>query len=264
MLERRACRAVGQARSAQRYRLADRDPDRELRAWLREFSAKRPRWGYRRAHVEAARAGHACNIKKNRCLWHEEGLCVPPKRRKRRRLGETSIPAQRRTATGPDHVWALDFQFDKTVNGRAIKLLNIIDEYARESLAIVVDHFIDADNTVTALEKTVIDRGRAPEFIRCDNGPELTAHALTDCRTTSRAGTHYIDQESPWQNAWIESFNARLRDEYLAVEEFASLLEALIVIADWRRDYNDYRPHSALGRLTPTEFAARQPQPTRS
>ena len=110
MSEWRACRAVGQARSSQRYRPVDADPDWELRAWLREFSGKRPRWGYRRAHVEAARAGHACNIKKIHRLWREEGLRVPPKRRKRRRLGETSIPAQRRTATGPDHVWALDFQ----------------------------------------------------------------------------------------------------------------------------------------------------------
>ena len=127
-------------------------------------------------------------------------------------------------------------RFDKTVNGRAIKLLNIIDEYTRESLAIVVDHSIDADDTVTTLEKTVIGRGRAPELIRSDKGPELTAHMLTDWRTTSGAGTHYIDPGSPWQNAWIESFNARLRDECLAVEGFTSLLEAQIVIADWRRD----------------------------
>ena len=177
----------------------------------------------------------------------EEGPRVPPRRRKRRRSGATSIPAERRT-----------------VNGRAIKLLNIIDEYTRESLTIVVDHSIDADDTVAALERTVIDRCRAPEFIRCDNGPELAAHALTDWCTTSHAGTHYIDLGSPWQNAWIESFNARLRDECLAVEEFTSLLEAQIVVANWRRDYSDYRPRSALGMLTPTEFAARQPQPTLS
>jgi putative transposase len=117
---------------------------------------------------------------------------------------------------------------------------------------------------VTALEKTVIDRGRAPEFIRCDNGPELTAHALVDWCKTAGAGTHYINPGSSWQNAWIESFNSKLRDECLAVEEFNSLLEAHIVIADWRYDYNDYRPHSALGMLTPTEFAAREPQPTLS
>ncbi len=253
---------MGQARSSQRYQPADADPDGELRAWLREFSAKRPRWDYRRAHVETAKAGHVCNIKRIHRLWREEGLSVPPKRRKRRRLGETSIPAERRTALLPDHVWALDFQFDKTVNGRAIKLLNIIDEYTRESLAIVVDHSIDAD--ATALEKTLIDRGRAPEFIRCDNGPELTAHALVDWCKTAGVGTHYIGPGSPWQNAWIESSNSKLRDEYLAVEEYSSLLEAQIVIADWRRDYNEYRPHSALRMLTPTEFAARQPQPALS
>ncbi len=116
-----------------------------------------------------------------------------PKRRKRRRLGETSIPAERRTAQLPDHVWALDFQFDTTLNGRTTKLLNIIDELTHKSLAIIVDHSIDADATMTALEKTVIDRGRAPEFIRCDNGPELTAHALVDwCKTPARAHTTSI------------------------------------------------------------------------
>jgi transposase InsO family protein len=119
----------------------------------------------------------------------------------------------------PDHAWALDFQFNKTV----------------------------------------MDRGRAPEFIRCDNQQGLTAHALVDWCKTAGAGTHYIDPGSPWQNAWIESFNSKLRDECPAVEEFNSLLEAQIVIADWRHDYNDYRPHSALGMLTPTEFAARHP-----
>ena len=111
---------------------------------------------------------------------------------------------------------------------------------------------------------TVIDRGRAPEFIRCDTGPELTAHALTDWCTTLGARTHYIDPGLPLQNAWIESFNARVHDECLAIEEFTSLLEAEIVIADWRRDYNDYRPDSALGMLTPTELAARPPQPALS
>jgi putative transposase len=262
--ERRACRAVGQARSSQRYQPADPDPDSELRAWLREFSAKRPRWGYRRAHVEAAKAGHACNIKKIHRLWREEGLRVPQKRRKRRRLGETSIPAERRTATAPDQVWALDFQFDVTAAGRTIKLPGIIDEFTRESLAIVVDRSIDADATVTTLEKAVIDRGRAPEFIRCENGPELTAHALVDWCTTAGTGTHYIDPGSPGQNAWTRSFNSKLRDECLAVEQFHSLLKAQIVIAEWRRDYNDIRPRSALGMLTPTEFAARQPQPTLS
>ncbi len=209
----------GQARSSQRYQPADADPDGELRAWLREFSAKRPRWRYRRAHVEAAKAGHVCNIKRIHRLWREEGLRVPPKRRKRRLLGETSIPAERRTALLPDHAWALDFQFDKTVNGRTIKLRGIIDECAMGSLAIVVDRSIDADATVTTLEKAVIDHGRAPEFIRCDNGPDLTAHALVDWCKTSGAGTHYIDPGSPWRNAWIESFTSKLRDECLVIEE---------------------------------------------
>lgn len=264
MSQRRACRAIGQVRSTQRYQPADVDPDAELRAWLRAFSAARPRWGYRRAHVEAAKAGHVCNIKKIHRLWREEGLRVPQKRRKRRRTGESSIPPERRTAERINHVWALDFQFDITANGRTIKLLNIVDEYTREALAIVVDRSIDADETVTALEKIVIDRGVAPTFIRCDNGPELTAHALADWCRTSGAGTHFIDPGAPWQNPWVESFNSRLRDECLAVEQFDSLLEAQTVVEDFRLDYNYRRPHSSLGMLTPTEFAALQPQPTLS
>lgn len=264
MSQRRACRAIGQPRSSQRYTPVETDPDAQLRAWLRQFSKDRPRWGYRRAHTEAVKAGYRCNIKKIHRLWREEGLRVPQKRRKRRRTGATSIPADRRQAERMNHVWAADFQFDVTATGDRIKLLNIVDEYTREALAIVVDRSITADDTVTALEKLVIDRGVAPTFVRCDNGPELTAHALADWCVTSGAGTHFIDPGSPWQNPYVESFNARLRDECLAVEVFNNLFEAQIVIEDWRRDYNDYRPHSALGMLTPTEFAARQPQPALS
>ena len=119
----------------------------------------------------------------------------------------------------------------------------------------LVSHSIDADATVDVLDKITAIRGAHPKFIRCDNGPELTAHALRDwCRFTG-AGTSYIDPGSPWQNPWVESYGSRMREELLAIEQFDTLLEAQVLIADWRSQYNDYRPHSALGMLTPTQYA---------
>jgi putative transposase len=265
--QRRACQIVGQHRSTQRHSPAEPDPDRDLRAELRVFAREHPRWGYRRAHAVLIREGHACNRKKIQRLWREEGLRVPVKRRKRQRLGISTTPADRLRAERPDHVWALDYQFDVTSTGRTIKILHVVDEYTRESLADVVAYNIDADATVNALDKIVSARKTTPAFIRCDNGPELTANALRDWCRFSHAGASYIEPGSPWQNPWVESYGSRMRDELLAIEQFDSLLEAQVLIADWRDEYNDYRPHSALGMLTPTAFADRwrtkhQPQPT--
>jgi len=138
------------------------------------------------------------------------------------------------------------------------------DEHTRESLADVVAYNLDADATVDVLDKIAADRGRHPGFIRCDNGPELTAHALKDwCRFNS-AGTAYIDPGSPWQNPWVESYGSRMRDELLALEVFDTLLQAQVLVTDWRDEYNQYRPHSALGMLTPHQYHDRwrtnQPQ----
>jgi putative transposase len=152
-------------------------------------------------------------------------------------------------------VWALDYQFDQTTDGRILKLLNGVDEHTREALTITVDRRIDADATVAVLDRLVTERGTTPRCIRCDNGPELTANALRDwCRLTG-AGTSYIEPGSPWQNPYVESFGGRLRDELLAVEAFNSLLEAQVLVEDWRIEYNTLRPHSALGYLTPTDYA---------
>lgn len=253
--QRRACRIVGQHRSTQRHTSKDPDPDRELRSWLGDFSQKHQRWGYRRAHAVLVREGHRVNRKKIQRLWREEGLRVPQKRRKRQRLGDSTTPADRLVAEHPDHVWALDYQFDVTASGRTIKILHVVDEHTRESLADLVAYSIDADATVGVLDKVVGHRGRPPEFIRCDNGPELTANALRDwCRFTG-AGTSYIDPGAPWQNPWVESYGSRMRDELLAIETFDTLLEAQVLVADWRKEYNNYRPHSALGMLTPSEYA---------
>ena len=215
------------------------------------FAKAHPRWGYRRAHAVLRRDGHVVNRKKIQRLWREEGLRVPPKRRKRQRLGDSMTPADRLHAQRPDHVWALDYQFDVTATGRVIKIPHVVDEFTPESLADVVDHSIDADATVAWLAKIVGDRGRHPDFVRCDNGPELTANALRDWCRFGGAGASYIEPGSPWQNPWVESYGSRMRDELLAIQQFDTLLEAQVLVADWRTEYNTYRPHSALGMLTP-------------
>jgi putative transposase len=253
--ERRACRYVGQHRSTQRREPCVADDDGALRAELRKISRERPRWGYRRAHATLRGEGWAVNRKRVQRLWREEGLRVPVRRRKRQRLGNSTVPAARLAAERPDHVWAIDFQFDQTADGRVLKLLHVIDEFTREALAVECRRRIDADATVSVLDRVVAARGHTPEFIRCDNGPELTANALRDWCRFSRAGSAYIEPGSPWQNAYVESFGSRIRDELLAVELFSCLAEAQVVVEDWRQDYNEHRPHSALGMQPPIRFA---------
>lgn len=252
--QRRACTVVGQHRSTQRL-----DPptpagdDAELRAWLRKFSTDRPRWGWRRAANALRREGWKINNKRVQRVWREEGLRVPYRKRKGRHRGiGTAVGAM--CPIVPNALWAMDFQFDVTVDGRTLKLLNIVDEYTRECPAIVVDRSIDADKVVATLDWLKLTRG-APAFVRFDNGPEFIAAAVADWCRFNGVDTIFIDPGSPWQNAWIESFNGRLRDELLNGWTFDSLLEAQVLIEDWRIDYNTNRPHSAHGGLTPTEFA---------
>ncbi len=252
--ERWACRVVGQHRSTQRREPVRAEDDAGLRRELRVFSVKRPRWGYRRAHHHLRQEGWEVNRKRVQRLWREEGLRVPQRKRKRRRLGESTVPAQRLRAERPNQVWAFDFQFDQTADGRVIKLLNVVDEFTREALEMLVERSIDADRAVDVLQRLAAERG-APEHLRCDNGPEMTGHALRDWCVISKAGTAFIEPGSPWQNPFVESFHSRVRDELLDVEEFSCLAEARVVIGDWQ-DYNWLRPHSSLGMLAPTVFAA--------
>jgi putative transposase len=253
--ERRACEIVGQHRSTQRREPCVAADDAALRARLRRFSKDRPRWGYRRAHQQLREEGWAVNRKRVQRLWREEGLRVPARRRKRQRLGDSTVPAVRLRAQRPDHVWALDFQFDQTADGRILKLLHVVDEFTREALEIRCERRIDSDHTVRRLERIVEQTGRAPQFIRCDNGPELTANALRDWCRFSNTGSVFIEPGSPWQNPYVESFGSRIRDELLAVEQFSCLAEAKVMVEDWRQDYNNHRPHSALAMMAPATFA---------
>jgi len=252
--QRRACRVVGQHRSVQRHQPKP-PPDDEavIREWLRAFARRRPRWGWRRAHTGLRNAGYTVNKKRVHRLWRDEGLQVPTKRRKKRLVGIGANVGQMSPIV-PNALWALDFQFDHTIDGRQVKMLNVIDEFTRECLAIVVDHSIGADRVVATLARIAAERGQHPAFVRFDNGPEFVARAVADWCHEHHVGAVFIDPGSPWQNAWIESFNGRLRDELLNGWQFDSLLEAQVLIEDWRIDYNHNRPHSALKQSTPDQY----------
>ena len=253
--ERRACRYVGQHRSTQRHEpTAAVGDDQALRAELRQISERKPRWGYRRAHARLREQGWQVNRKRVQRLWREEGLRVPARARKRRRVGDAAGENTRLRAQRPNEVWALDYMADQTADGRMLRLLNIVDEFTREALTMRVARSITADETVAALDALAARRG-APAHIRCDNGPELTAHALRDWCRFATVATSYIEPGSPWQNPFVESFNARVRDELLNVEEFSCLAEAQVLAADWQRDYDAEHPHSALGMTSPSRFA---------
>ena len=229
--------------------------DAALRVQLRAFSRRRPRWGYRRAHQDLLEQGWTINRKRTQRLWREEGLRVPAKRRKRQRRGDSTVPGDRLRAERPDHVWAFDFQWDVTEGGRAVKLLYVVDEFTREALAMEAERRIDGDKVVEVLDRIIAEQSRRPQLVRCDNGPEMTSHALRDWCRFSRTGAAFIEPGSPWENPFVESFNSRVRDELLAVEIFSCLAEAKVMVEDYRQDYNRHRPHRAHGLMTPAAFA---------
>ena len=248
--ERRACRFAGQHRSTQRHRPQVAEDDQGLRRALRKLSEERPRWGYRRAHGHLLTEGWSLNRKRVQRIWCEEGLRVPAKAKKRRRLGESTAAADRLKAEHPNHVWALDYQHDATEDGRELKFLNVVDEFTREALAIEVDRSINAEETVAVLRRLAAERG-APANIRSGRRGVLREW----CRL-AKTDTAHIEPGSPWQNAYVESFNSRLRDELLNTEVFTCLEEAKVLAEDWRTDYNANHPHSALGMMSPERFAA--------
>jgi putative transposase len=253
--ERRACRLVGQHRSTQRLPAPVRRPaEEQLRRRLREIARQHTRWGYRRAAVQLRREGFEVNHKRVQRLWRQEGLRVPQKARKRRRGHSSEQGGARRRAARPREVWALDFQFDATNDGRQLKCLNVVDEFTRQALASEVSRSCDADGVLRVLDRLAAAHG-APRFLRMDNGPEMIAHALKDWCRLARTGSLYIEPGSPWENPYVESFHSRMRDEHWNLEEFCTLAEARILTEQWRIEYNTIRPHSALAGLPPDEFA---------
>jgi putative transposase len=251
--QRRACRVVGQHRSTQRKpRRSPSTEEQRLAARLRKIAGEHPRWGWKTAHQILLREGWTINRKRTRRIWRQEGLRRPVRTRKRRRIGPGQ--KQRLRATHAGHVWAIDFMFDETSDCRRLKLCNIVDEYTRETLAIRVDRTCTAEDLIAVIGDLALTRG-APEYLRADNGPEMIAWALRDYCRLAGTNTAYIEPGSPWENPFVESFNGRIQDELLNIEEFGSLTEAKLVIEDWRIEYNTYRPHSALDGLTPAEYA---------
>ena len=191
------------------------------------------------------------NRKKIQPLWREEGLKVPYKSKKKRRRGKGEIKLK---AMQANHVWAPDFQTDETSDGGQLRFFNVVDEYTKVNLLQYVDRSITAVKVVASLDQIIAQRGE-PQFVRLDNGPAFTADAIAKWCADKTTKTNFIEPGSPWQNAYIESFNGRFRDEVLNVELFDSLLEARVVTQDWRSVYNTIRPHGSLGGLTPAEFA---------
>ncbi len=257
MSKRLACKAVGLARSTYaRIPIAQTpdDPDADLRATLRDYAREHPLHGFRRAwaHLRHDQA-MVVNKKKIHRLWAEEGLQVRIYH-PRKRAGTSSVPQVE--ADAPKVVWALDFQFDSTIDGKAIKIASMIDEHTRISVLNIVDRSITAERLTVELDKTFAVWGGPPQVLRLDNGPEFISHALQQfCGT--KIGISYIPPGTPWNNGHIESFNNRLRKECLNRNHWTSLLEARVVIDDFKDDHNHRHRHSSLGYLTPAEYAAR-------
>ncbi len=195
------------------------------------------------------------NRKRVQRLWRSEGLRVPAHAPKRRRVGTSTVPAERLCASYPNEVWAMDFMFDTTSDGRPFKVLTMCDEFTRESIGGGLDRSITAAEVVRILDRTVARRG-VPAFIRCDNGPEFTAATIRHWCSVSGAGTSFIEPGAPWQNPYVESFNGKARDELFAREVFDTICEARVLYDDWREIYNHRRPHSSLDYRPPAVFAA--------
>jgi putative transposase len=248
---RRACALLGVARSGASYASKREASDAPVVAKLKALSAEQPRWGYRMMQMVLARRGERMSVERVYRLWRRAGLQVPRKRPRKR-------IASRRPRTpgpvGPNQVWAIDFVFDTVADGRSIKCLTVIDEWTRECLAIDVAAGIRGAKVAEVLTRLVSVRG-APRQLRCDNGPEFISKALVMWRDDQGVETAFIEPGKPWQNGANESFNGRFRDECLSLEYFRTRLEARTVIETWRRRYNEERPHSSLGGLTPSEFA---------
>ena len=247
--QRRACEALGTARSTLRYE--SRRGDDPLREPLRAVAAVRPRYGYRRLAVVLRRDGWVVNDKRVYRLYRAEGLAVRRRKRKRLAAGRRVMP---RVPRHPNERWSMDFMSDTFASGRTFRTLNIVDDCTRECLAIAVDTSLTGARVARVLDELAATRG-LPDVIVVDNGAEFTSQALDAWAYSRGVQLHFIRPGKPVDNAFIESFNGKFRDECLNEHWFRGLTDARETIETWRLDYNDVRPHSALGNRTPTEFA---------
>jgi putative transposase len=248
---RRACGLVLMHMSVLYYQAKPRD-DRPLREAMRDIAAKRPRFGYRRLHVMLKREGFEANHKKVFRVYQEEKLQV---RRKRRKCTAKYRGDPRTEPSRRNQRWSMDFMHDRTADGRSLKLFNVVDDYTRECLAIEVDTSIGGHRVAHVLDRIIAERGR-PEAVLSDNGPEFTGRALDAWAHDRDIKLQFIDPGKPTQNAYVESFNGKFRDECLNEHWFLGVLDTRHITGIWRLDYNCVRPHSSLADRTPEEFAA--------
>lgn len=248
--QRRACSVVGADRSSVRYRSV-RPDDGAIRARLQALAAGRRRFGYRRLHLLLDREGVHLNHKKLRRLYAEERLQVRRRGGRKRALGTRAPMA---VPDGPNQRWSLDFVHDAMADGRRLRILTVVDDYSRECLALVVDTSLSGQRVARELDAVIARRSR-PATIVSDNGTELTSMAILRWAQEARIAWHYIAPGKPNQNAFVESFNGRLRDEFLNETLFVSLVQARTALAAWQEDYNTVRPHSALGNMSPAHYA---------
>ena len=249
MSERRAIRVIGADRSVVRYR-STRPDDTTLRERLKALAQERRRFGYRRLHVLLRREGLEVNRRRVQRLYREERLTVRRRGGRKRALGERR-PME--TPTAANQRWGLDFVADQFTDGRRFRILEVYDDCTRECLALVADTSIGGRRVARELDAIVAWRGK-PATIVSDNGTELTSNAILEWADKQKVGRHYIAPGKPQQNAFSESFNGRLRDELLNETLFSSLRDARAKLAAWREDFNEVRPHSSLGYLTPGEY----------
>lgn len=254
---RRACTLLSVARSSLNYESLKAAKDAVVTDRMKEHASQYPRFGYRRIKIFLGRDGHVMGFGRAWRLWHAAGLQVPRKR-PRKRI-KTGLPRPL-SATGANQVWTYDFVFDRSANGQQLKCLTVADEWTKEGLAIEVDGRIRSGRVIEVLARLVSERG-PPKYLRSDNGPEFVARALLQWIADQGIKTALIDPGKPWQNGVGESFNGKFRDECLSLEWFRSRAEAKVVIETWRRHYNEVRPHSSLGYLTPAEFVAKTTTP---
>jgi len=251
--ERRACQLVGLSRTVLRYESKAQPENEQLQVRLVELAGERRRFGYRRLHALVRREGVQANHKRIYRLYRDAGLSV---RRRKRRHGVAVERQALELPSEPNQVWSMDFVSDALASGRRIKVLTIVDDFSKEAIDLAVDFGISGQYVTRVLEQAARFRGY-PKAIRTDQGPEFTGKALDQWAYQHGVQLKLIQAGKPTQNAFIESFNGRFRDECLNDHWFTSLQQARILIAAWRRDYNQHRPHSSLDYLTPAEFAAK-------